>query len=618
MSWDRIFRPNQYRHDDGIRRDPLSVGVAFLVNIGWGGTITALGATLVGSAIIGGIGLGLSFLANALFTPKNSYQADPQQRQATVRQSIGPRVRYYGRVKVGGTLWFFDTASGSLYNGITINEGRISAFVEYWLNDRIAVVDGLNRVASDPYVYLDDNSTAIYPVRIYSKLGTDDEAVYPALTAAFTAVTTAHRLRGMASILAVFDEVPSDDIANVYPQFNPQVRAIIDASIVKSVRTGADMWSDNNADGIYDYVTGRDGAGIPWGCGYAESRIDLPSFQRFADICDEIVPLKGGGFVKRYRMWGGFSLTEKHKEVLPRMLAACDGDLYLTSAGKLAIRGGVWEAPQLTLDDTLGHIIDHEFGRGTGALAAFNELTVTYLEPNLDYQEVEAQLWIDADNQALVGRPRTEMISLQMVPSHSQARRLAKIHTAKNNPRWQGRLVTNFYGLNAIGERNIRIKISSLGIDEDFRVRRLTILPDMTGVELQVSSLSASAYEWDAELEEGTAPGLPPDTSTPADLSPPDNFAVTVKERTVSGSLVGLYLEATWTEPDRAALGQQVQYRLSPAGDWFNMSVSDGVGLAESGIVEDGADYDIRVRTRSPAGATGDWIDPYITVNASI
>ncbi len=51
------------------------------------------------------------------------------------------------------------------------------------------------------------------------------------------------------------------------------------------------------------------------------------------------------------------------------------------------------------------------------------------------------------------------------------------------------------------------------------------------------------------------------DALSPIDLPPPADFAVTVKERTVSGSTVGLYFEATWTEPDRTALGQQVQYR---------------------------------------------------------
>lgn len=595
--------------------DPLSVGVAFLVNIGWGGTISALGATLVGSAILGAAALGLSFVSNAIFSPQNNgqpKQSDPQQRQATVRQSIGARTRYYGRVKVGGTMFFFEVNEGTLFTGLTLNEGRIHGVAEYWLNDSIVEVDGAGFVTSFPYT----NGAGAF-AQIHVKLGTDDQTVHSQLDAAFADVDASHRLRGVANVLTIFNEVTRDMISAVYPQLNPQIRIVMDASVVKSVRTGTVAWSDNPADAIYDYLTGRDGAGFAYGSDFEESLIDLPSFQHMADISDEITPRKDGGTVKRYRLWGGYSLNEKMKDVLPRMLATCDGDLYMTSAGKVAIRGGEWVAPQLTLDDQAGHIISHEFSRGTGALAAFNELTITYMEPTLDYQEVEAERWVDQTNLALVGKPTTARLSLEMVPHHAQARRLGKIHTHKSNPKWQGRLITNFYGFNAIGERTVRLKISVLGIDEDFLVRRVTILPDMTGVELQVTSLSAAAYAWDAELEEGTAPGQPPDTSTPVDLPPPEDFAVTVKERDVSGTVVGLYLEATWTEPSRPALWQQVQYRLSPSGDWFDMSVSDGVGLAESGIISDGADYDVQARTRAPAGTPGEW-SSIITVNASV
>lgn len=611
MSWDRIFRPN--RHHEAIRRDPLSIGVAVLVNLGYGGAISGLGATLLGSAIIGAIGLGASFLANAIFTPQRS-QSEPQQRQATLRQSIGARVRYYGRVKVGGTLSFFESRNGFLYSEITLNDGKIDGIVEYWLNDLRVYINENGAVLNGQY--WDGGSSSF--AHLYVKDGSDNQTVHNRLLSEFPEVGENHRLRGIANILAVFEEVPAEQIPEVWPQLNPQVRVVMDASLVKRVRTGDIGWSDIPADGIYDYLTGRDGAGFARGSDFSESLVDLPSFQHLAEISDQDVALRGGGTIKRYRMWGGYALNEKMKTVLPRMMATCDADLYMTSEGKVAIRGGEWTGPELFLDDSKGHIVEFEFSQGTGRLAAFNELTVTYLEPELDYQENEAQPWIDANNLDLIGKPRTAELNLEMVPHHAQARRLAKIHTYKNNPEWQGRVVTNLYGFNAIGERMVHLKIADMEIDDDFLIRRITILPDMTGVELQVSSLPAEAYEWDADLEEGTAPGSPPDTVTPVDLPPPEDFAVTVKERDVSGSVVGLYLEATWTEPDRTALSQQVQYRLSPAGDWFNMSVSDGIGLAESGILNDGSDYDIRVRTRAPAGTSGPWLDPVITVNASV
>lgn len=611
MIWDKISRAGQPRHDP-IRRDPLSVGVAFLVNIGYAGAISGIGATIVGSAIIGAIGLGLSLLSSAIFS-RPPQQHDPQQRQVTVRQSIGPRVRYYGRVKVGGLLWFFESKGEYLYKAITLNEGRIAGISEFWLNDQVVTLDGNGDV--NEYPYRPDDTPV---VNIQWRDGSSTQPAHGVLVNAFPGVVTdAHRLRGIANALTVFREVSSDKIAEVYPQLDPQFRAVIEASIVKSVRSGVYGWSENPVDAIWDYLTGYDDAGYARGAGFSETVMDVPSWISYANMCDQPSPIKAGGTIKRYRLWGGYNYNEKMKEVLPRMLDTCDGDIYLNSDGKMSIRGGEWVAPNLTLDAAQGHIIDFEMSQGRGALAAFNELTVTYMEPNLDYQEAEAQVWVDRDNIDLIGRPETARLDLQMVPHHAQARRLAKIHTHKENPEWQGRIVTNLYGFNAINEHMVHIKLDVLGIDDDFLIRRLQILPDMTGVEIHVTSLSESAYAWDPALEEGNAPGQPPDTSSPSDLPPPDDFAVTVKERSVSGSVVGLYIEATWTEPDREALSQQVQYRISPAGDWFNMSVSDGVGLAESGLVNEGDDYDTRIRTRSPAGASGDW-SPIITVNASV
>jgi hypothetical protein len=488
--------------------DPLSIGVAVLVNIGWAGTITAVGAWLVGAAVIGVGVLGASLVVSAL-SPRPP-EPKPSERQATVRQAVAPRVRFYGRVKVGGTMWFFDTAGGWLYVGVTLNEGEISAVVEIWLHDKLVTLYGDDFVDDDQYKINDDT---VPVAKIRTKLGTASQTVHADLDAAFPSVTSDHRLRGVANVLAEFKEVKAEYIASAYPNYIPQVRIVMDASLVKDVRTGLRGYSDNFADVIYDYLTGVDGAGFPYGAGYTESEIDLASFQAFAELCDEPVPLKAGGTVARYIAAGGYGLNEEMRDVLPRMLRACDGDLYFTAAGKIGIRGGQWVEPTLTLDDTLGHIIDATFRQGQGSLAAFNELTVVYTEPTQDYQEAEAQVWIDEANQALRGKVLSEKLEVLWAPNHSQARRLAKIHTAKSNPRWSGTVITNFYGLNVIGEQTITIKFSPLGIDETFEVVSYKFLDEFTGVELQVRSLDASAYEWDADEEEGDGPAVPPDTT---------------------------------------------------------------------------------------------------------
>lgn len=602
MTWFR-WPPRQWEAQTSRPpQDPLSIGVAFLVNIGWGGAISGLGATLVGSALIGAALLGASLLTSA-FAPKIQ-RPEAQERQQTVRQSVSPRWRFYGRNKVGGLLWFFENRDGFLYSGTTLNEGEISAIREIWLNDTQVTLDG-NGFVNEGYDEGPDENGKV--ANLQFKMGTTSQTAYASLVSAFPGeFTDDHRHRGVATCLARFQEVDGSELAEIYPQGNPGVRIVIDASLVKSVRTGARIYSDNPADCIYDYLTGVDGAGFPYGAGKLESQIDLASFQAFANLCDELVPLKAGGTIKRYTLNGGFALNEEMRTVLARMCAACDGDLYTNGAGKIAIRGGKWVAPTLTLDSSLGHIISGEFRQGQSALAAFNELNFTFVDPTQDYMDIEGDRWLDEANIALRGQVLSEQLDLPMVQSHAQGRRIAKIYTAKRNPLWVGTVVTNYYGFNALGEETVTIKFGPLGIDTTFLIQSVKILDNMTGVQLEVTSLGASAYAWDAALEEGDAPNVPPDTSTPISLEPPADFNVSAAEFIVDGSSVGTYLPATWTEPSRTSLNQEVEYRVAGDPAWNNMVVTDGQGFAQSTVVTPGANYEVRAVTRSPGGVYSD------------
>lgn len=608
MSWigNWNWRPNQNKA--ARRKDPFSVGLAILINFG---AVSPFLATALGYAVIGAAVVGASLLASAL-QPKPDKPA-AQDRQATVRQSVYPRWRYYGLNKVGGLQWFFESKDGLLYAGQTLNEGEISSINEIWLNDQLVTVDGEGYVVEFPYR---DDSRGRKAVRVYFKMGGSDQTVHDVLDANFTQVTPDYRLRGVANCLAIFKEVGSDKIGEVYPQGNPSVRVVMAASLVKSVRTGARIYSTNPADCIYDYLTARDGSGFPYGGGFLESQIDLASFQAFANLCDEPVAQKDGSFAPRYTLNGGYGMNEEVRSVLARMCACCDADIYINGDGKMAIRGGKWVEPTLTLDSELGHIISGEFRQGQAALAAFNELTITYVEPKQGYVDTEAERWLDATNIALRGKVLSESLDLPMVLKHSQARRLAKIHTAKQNPLWVGTLTTNFYGFNALGEETVRVKFGPLGIDTTFLVQSVKILDDLTGVKIEVTSMDASVYAWDADLEEGDEPNYPPDTTTPVSLLPPEDITASTEQIVISGSTVGVRIVVTWTPPERSALSQQVQYRIAGSSDpWLEMTVSEG--YAQSGAVNDGATYEYQVRTLSPGGGTGDWSTPGTIVAVS-
>lgn len=599
--WDMISRAGQPL-DTRIRRDPLSIGVWLAVNVGWSGTITAIGATIAGSLVIGAIGIGLSLLAGAIFTPTPNAPT-PSERQATLRQSIGARLRYYGRVKVGGTVGFFEHKGAFLYQLGTMNWGAIHHVVEHWLNDTAVSLNDDGYVIQGTF-----ESEGRSRVRMLYKDGNPNQTAHSQLVSAFSSVIDANfRMRNMANYLVIFEEVKQEDISKVYPQLNPQVRHVIDASLCERSRQGDIAWSDNPSDVMFDYLVGRDGAGYPWGLGYQKSQINLDTFRAFATLSDQSIPLKLGGSIKRYRLWGGFAMNEEARQVITRFSRACDADLYMDTNGKIAIRGGEFAEPDLTLDMDEGHIISADFRHGNGALSAFNELTISYIEPELDFQEAECDPWLDTSNIAQRGGVLPERLALTEVPHFAQARRLGKIFTHKNNPEWSGTVITNFHGFNAIGEETVRIIFPLMRIDATFLIKSVRILDNFTGVELSVSSLSSSTYEWDAELEEGSPPNYPPDTTTPIELDPPADINVSVAERNLGGGGTGIFLIVTWTEPERTALQQDVEYRSSPGGTWIPMSVSDGAGMAESGLVTADIDYDVRVRTVAPGGNYGDW-----------
>lgn len=557
------------------------------------GSLGFFGQALVSLAI----GAGLSF-ASSLLTPRPKqptlprFDAPSMQYQAVVNQSVAPRRRGYGRVKVGGVRAFFDSRSGFLWQIVMIHSGRIDALEEYWLGDTQVDLDGSSIVAN--------GSFAGY-VLLTSFDGTDDQAAWGALVSAFPEWTADHRLRGIAYIGARFTSPPTERYLEIFPEgFNTAPRAIIRASRVLDTRTGAFAWSENPAMILRDYLTHPDGYRR-----LTDDDIDVTSFNAFADLCDELVPLAAGGTEKRYRCWGLYELNDDPTQVIGRILATCDGELYTTGEGRVAIRGGAWAEPTVTIEAR--SIIGHDLEEGADALDRFNQLKIVFTSPELDYQPTEATAWDDLADQAVRG-VQAQDLTIDMCPSPAQARRLAKITIAKSNPRWRGVVRTNLAGLAAVGERVIRLVVPELQINGSFLVTSHRInfegaLP--TGCEIGVSALDASAYAWSVE-EEGQNPAVPQDTRPIGGLPVPAGLSLVVDRRAVTEATTISIVEASVTPPDREDLRLEAQIRLVGGSIWEGMTAATGEFLATSGAVIDGAQYEVRARFGT-SGAVGDW-----------
>jgi len=560
---------------------------------------TAIGAWLTATfgaflaGVIANIAVGAALLGvSALLAGGKAPQSSTPQAQATINQAVGPRIRGYGKAKLGGTRAFWDSSGGTLYQIVMAHHGRIDAIERFFVGDKAVLLDASGYCISSPfYSYL----------RILPQLGTADQTAHAAMLAAWPGIwTSAHRLRGIANWFVAFNSPPADDYQAIFPEgYNTPVRAQCRLSLVYDPRDPAQdpddeetwLWSDNASLCILDYLTHKDG--------YNKTLddVDIDSFKAFADICAEAIPLAAGGTEPRYRIWGIYRLDEDPQDVLAKMRAACDAEFYQTASGKVAIRGGKWTAPTVTIRerDILGHVME----QGNNRFSAFNELKILYTSADHDFQTMEATAWSDLADQAERGVLQASLM-LDMVPSASQARRLAKIHVAKSNPAWKGTVATNIAGLDVLGERTARLVLPELEIDDAFYVAGLSLRPDLTAVETSVLSISEAAYLW-TSAEEGQSAPLPEDTSP--DLTFPVPTGLVLSEPDPG------YVQAEVDDPERDDLDLHLQIRAGAGSLWQEMQVSPGALTGIFGPDASGM-YQVRARWRGPLGSGGAWTSP--------
>ncbi|MFB0491820.1 hypothetical protein ABIE45_004406 [Methylobacterium sp. OAE515] len=482
---------------------PAAIGVAILGEVGLdaiiGSTIAGVSAeTLVGYAALTVGTIGLQYGAQALLGGEK--RAD---HQITVRQAVAPRRRVLGQAKLGGVIFALDTLKYNdtnkvLYRGAVHCVGPV-AILQYWLGD---VKTGL---ASGPGGSVPDS---VYQgkVVIEGHAGTDDQPASSALLK-LPYWSASKRLAGLCYSVVV--ATPLKKGSQIFPEGAPDVRLLVAGAPSYDPRSGNYAYTDNAAIVLLDYLTHASGYGL------ALAEIDLASFAALADVCDEpvalVVPDPNGATAEmRYRSWGAYDYTEARAEVLARLLAACDGELIQDADGRVAVRGGRWQAPVVTITEAMILGWD-QLEEGDEAYSSFNRIKHTYTSPWHDYQPTEGDPWDDPAAQALQGVIETEK-SFVRAPSHSQSRRLARIAMAKGNPRFRlSGLRLSPAGLPAYGEPTVWLDLPSFGIAASFAVMRGTLAmagKALTGVTLDLISLDASAYAWDPAWE-GQRPPMP-------------------------------------------------------------------------------------------------------------
>lgn len=563
-----------------------------------GATAIAVTVGAIVGAIQIGVSVGLSFLASSLFKPD---APQPQDVQTSVKNPIAPRIRHYGRVKTSGPWAFVESKSGNLHKVITLGTGQLDAIEEYWVDDNLVTL-GAGGWVTEPDLYSPNN------LRIIARVGLPTETHYSELTSVFPEWDSSHRGDGVSSLYAYQDAVSSDKITEIFPNItNTLYRVVARGSLVYNPATATTIWTDNAAAIERDYLTHADGMRLP--ASIVNTPLAAAGWLAAYNRCAEDVELKAGGTEDRYRLWGSYQLDERPADVLSRMNAACDGRLVPTPDGGLTLDVGTWEEPSVTLDaDAITGFSD--VARGRDVLTTANIIRATYTSPFHDYQSTDADQWIDEEDVVLRGEIAQDT-AFNMAPSHSQARRLMKLAAYRANPSWVGVFQCNLRAMACFGKRFVRISYPLFGINEVFEIQDFRFNIDeggiLTGVSLQVQSMPAEAYAWDADTEEGTEP-ISEETTVDNTIPVPTGLTFTQSLITVAGQNVAVGIISFDAAPT-ASLIVQARYKLVDATDWTTVPVAPEATQAQTGALSDGSPYEAQVRFVTQTGRVGDWTD---------
>lgn len=552
-------------------------------------------ATIGAYAILFGGTVGGGILLKTL--DKGARHAQPW---TTIRQSITPRVRGYGRVKMSGAM-FYMGANRTLIQGIAFCEGEIDGYEEVWLNDKIC-----------PYTpgsfFTFGGWSWGFNVTIDLRLGTPWQSVAGAWARAghyWWDYTHYNSGLAYATLSCGLPFQAEKNFSKVYQSGVPAVRVVARLLKIYDPRTGLTAWSQNPALCVYDYLTSSRGFNIP------AANLNTSSFITAANLCDESVVILASPFTeKRYSFNGVYTLDEEPRVVLRRLLASCDGEIVQLPDGKIGLRGGKWDPPTFTITDSM--VLSYEIQQGNDKLAAFNQLRIRYRDMSFygDYQIVEGLQWDDVAAQNLSGEVLPRDFDCTPCSSASQARRLAKIAMFKGNPQWIITLNTNLAALNALGDRTVQLVLDDLGINASFFVMKFEIAGDLKGCALQLSSLDSKAYEWNAS-EEGYSPNYT-NSDQQFKIPIPTGLVLTFEGTLVSLGVTPLRIVASVTPPFDTSLGLVCQISGDGRLTWTDMS--DGGGFSDFAQISNqtriNKTYSVRAAFTFGKNARGEYSEP--------
>ena len=588
---------------------PLVIGAVALggAAIAAGGITAAFAAGgLISFAANFGASMLLSGAAQAMMPKPSVGQIELQARTVTVREPVMPRQMVYGRTRKGGVITFLHSTGEKdkdLHLVVVLAAHRVKSIGAIYFEGEMAInASGtpLGRWAGK--------------LAVEKRLGGADQPAFAGLIAAAPNLwTPAHRLAGCAAIYLRLSYDP-----DAFPGGIPNITVDLEGKDdILDPRTGARGYSENAALCVADYMA-HTIYGIGAGIGAADG-IESGSLIEAANICDEQIPLSGGGSEPRYSCNGVVSLSETPKTIIEAMLTAMAGRC-IWQAGQWHMRAGAYRIPTeiLTSDDVRegGIALTTRQSRS----ANFNAVRGQFVSPENDWQPDDFPAYASETYRLEDGGEQVwRDIALPFTISASAAQRLAKIELERNRRQQMLKISGKLKAWRVGAGETAFFKYDRWGFGgaampdgKPFEVQSVRL--DLTQIgngtriapELVLRETSSLVYDWDAS--EAQIYAAAPRTTLPSafDIAPPG--APQGEEElyvTRDGSAVKVLLRVRWTEAQSGFVESYQFEARRDGGEWQDYGRTTGT-LMELRDIAPGQ-WDFRVKAVSVLGVSSLW-----------
>ncbi|KZL25419.1 hypothetical protein [Pseudovibrio sp. Ad37] len=230
---------------------------------------------------------------------------------------------------------------------------------------------------------------------------------------------------------------------------------------------------------------------------------DLESFKAFADYCDELVPLKIGSTEKRWRTRGVVTMGQDYADRMEQILECCNGEIFQDGLGRWAIRKKICSQPSFVIDESQADLFGLSIEGGRKDLGKYNTVKISYT--NEEHQEDEAS-WASAAALAEDGRELVASRQMYLIPSATQAMRVAKMEYYGGNPVLSGEFRTGMQALQLLSSNTYELR-TELGLAGVAVSEKPFEYDDDTGLNrVEFKVISQNATIWNPEEDEQYTP----------------------------------------------------------------------------------------------------------------